>query len=187
MINSFFNFFKLILRESQSNNLGEVSIQEVAISYGQFIETFLDFLIVGFTIFIVVKFINRLNKKAEDPSAGFLNIDYVTNCTKLDIENGKVTLDREIDGGKETLTGSLPIIIGGQKGLVEESDLRIPNMRGIMQARQKPLDTIESFDFSPNTSTIKFHKPEPKQAVKLVDSDNLDELINLLHKEAKVL
>ena len=59
---------KLILRESQSNNLGEVSIQEVAISYGQFIETFLDFLIVGFTIFIVVKFINRLNKKAEDPA-----------------------------------------------------------------------------------------------------------------------
>lgn len=59
---------KLILRESQSNNLGEVSIQEVAISYGQFIETFLDFLIVGFTIFIVVKFINRLNKKAEDPT-----------------------------------------------------------------------------------------------------------------------
>ena len=59
---------KLILRESQTNNLGEVSIQEVAISYGQFIETFLDFLIVGFTIFIVVKFINRLNKKAEDPS-----------------------------------------------------------------------------------------------------------------------
>ena len=59
---------KLILRESQSNNIGEVSIQEVAISYGQFIETFLDFLIVGFTIFIVVKFINRLNKKAEDPT-----------------------------------------------------------------------------------------------------------------------
>ena len=59
---------KFILRESQTNTLGEVSVQEVAISYGQFIETFLDFLIVGFTIFIVVKFINRLNKKAEDPS-----------------------------------------------------------------------------------------------------------------------
>ena len=59
---------KFILRETQTNTLGEVSVQEVAISYGQFIETFLDFLIVGFTIFIVVKFINRLNKKAEDPS-----------------------------------------------------------------------------------------------------------------------
>ncbi len=58
---------KLILRESQTNSLGDISVQEVAISYGQFIETFLDFLIVGFTIFMVVKFINRLNKKAEDP------------------------------------------------------------------------------------------------------------------------
>ena len=59
---------KLILREFQTNSLGDISVQEVAISYGQFIETFLDFLIVGFSIFMVVKFINRLNKKAEDPS-----------------------------------------------------------------------------------------------------------------------
>ena len=59
---------KLILRESQTNAFGDISVQEVAINYGQFVETFLDFLIVGFTIFMVVKFINRLNKKAEDPS-----------------------------------------------------------------------------------------------------------------------
>ena len=59
---------KLILRESQTNAFGDISVQEVAISYGQFVETFLDFLIVGFTIFMVVKFINRLNKKAEDPT-----------------------------------------------------------------------------------------------------------------------
>ena len=59
---------KLILRESQTNSLGEISVQEVAVSYGQFIETFMDFIIVGFTIFIVVKFINRLNQKAEDPT-----------------------------------------------------------------------------------------------------------------------
>ena len=71
---------KLILRESQSNNLGEVSIQEVAISYGQFIETFLDFLIVGFTIFIVVKFINRLNKKAEDPADKTISLQKIFNC-----------------------------------------------------------------------------------------------------------
>tara|TARA_B100000768_G_scaffold87978_1_gene82622 strand:- start:1173 stop:1919 length:747 start_codon:yes stop_codon:yes gene_type:complete len=119
--------------------------------------------------------------------AGFLKINYVTNCTKLEIDNGKVELDREIDGGKETLSCSFPLIIGGQKGLVEESDLRIPNMRGIMQARQKPLEILEAFDFSSNTNIIKFYKPEPKQAVKLVSADNLDELINLLHNEAKVL
>tara|TARA_Y100000389_G_scaffold50969_1_gene46701 strand:- start:595 stop:939 length:345 start_codon:yes stop_codon:yes gene_type:complete len=114
-------------------------------------------------------------------------MNYVTNCTKLEIDNGKAKMDREIDGGKETLSCSLPLIIGGQKGLVEESDLRIPNMRGIMQARQKPLEVLEAFEFSSNTNTIKFYKPEPKQAVKLVSADNLDELINLLHKEAKVL
>ena len=57
---------KIVLREAQKNSLGEFTIEEVAINYGLFIETLLDFLIVGFTIFIVVKFINRLNKKAED-------------------------------------------------------------------------------------------------------------------------
>src|SRR6056300_973442 len=119
--------------------------------------------------------------------AGFLNINYVTNCIKLEIDNENVLLDREIDGGKETIKGKLPIIIGGQKGLVEESDLRIPNMRGIMQARQKPLEVIEPYNFTSNTKTLKFQKPLPKQAVKLIDSENLDELINLLHNEAKVL
>ncbi len=53
-------------------------------------------------------------------------------------------LFREIDGGKEIVTASLPLVIGGQKGLVEESDLRIPNMRGIMMARQKPLNCFGS-------------------------------------------
>jgi electron transfer flavoprotein beta subunit len=119
--------------------------------------------------------------------AGFLNINYVTNCIKLEIDNENVLLDREIDGGKETIKGKLPLIIGGQKGLVEESDLRIPNMRGIMQARQKPLEVIEPYNFTSNTKTLKFQKPLPKQAVKLIDSENLDELINLLHNEAKVL
>ena len=85
---------KFILRESQTNTLGEVSVQEVAISYGQFIETFLDFLIVGFTIFIVVKFINRLNKKAEDPSDTTIstpkNIQLLIDMNELLKEQNKI-------------------------------------------------------------------------------------------------
>ena len=85
---------KFILRESQTNTLGEVSIQEVSISYGQFIETFLDFLIVGFTIFIVVKFINRLNKKAEDPSDTTIstpkNIQLLMDMNELLKEQNKI-------------------------------------------------------------------------------------------------
>ena len=85
---------KFILRESQTNTLGEVSVQEVAISHGQFIETFLDFLIVGFTIFIVVKFINRLNKKAEDPSDTTIstpkNIQLLMDMNELLKEQNKI-------------------------------------------------------------------------------------------------
>ena len=74
-----------------------------------------------------------------------------------------------------------------QKGLVEESDLRIPNMRGIMMARKKPLTVLEPSTSSTETTTVKFEKPAPKGAVTLVDADNLDELVNLLHNEAKVI
>ena len=85
---------KFILRETQTNTVGEVSIQEVAISYGQFIETFLDFLRVGFTIFIVVKFINRLNKKAEDPSDKTIstpkNIQLLMDMNELLKEQNKI-------------------------------------------------------------------------------------------------
>jgi len=70
---------------------------------------------------------------------------------------------------------------------VEESDLRIPNMRGIMMARKKPLTVVDSVIGDNATNTHSFEKPAPKGAVKLVDAGNIDELINLLHSEAKVI
>jgi len=113
--------------------------------------------------------------------------NYVTNCISLEIDGTNATAAREIDGGKETVSTSLPLVIAGQKGLVEESDLRIPNMRGIMMARKKPLTVVESSASGAETSTVKFEKPAPKGAVTLVDASNLDELVNLLHNEAKVI
>ncbi|TDU43850.1 electron transfer flavoprotein beta subunit [Gelidibacter sediminis] len=119
--------------------------------------------------------------------AQLLGANFVTNCISLEVDGTNAKAVREIDGGKETVSTTLPLVIGGQKGLVEESDLRIPNMRGIMQARQKPLNVVEPVDATKETSTVKFEKPEPKGAVKLVSPDNLDELVNLLHNEAKVI
>merc|ERR1712000_175725 len=95
---------------------------------------------------------------------------FINNCIGLEIEGDTATAIREIDGGKETLKANLPLVIGGQKGLVEESDLRIPNMRGIMQARSKPLNVKEPVDANADTNTISFEKPAPKGAVKLVDN-----------------
>ena len=89
-----------------------------------------------------------------------LNINFITNCVSLEINGSNATAKREMEGGIETLTCELPLIIGGQKGLVEESDLKIPNMRGIMQARQKPLDVIEPDQSEFKTETHKFYKPE---------------------------
>lgn len=90
---------KLILRESQTNSLGDISVQEVAISYGQFVETFIDFLIVGFTIFIVVKFINRLNKKAEDPTDKTIstpkNIQLLMDMNELLKEQNKILKEKK--------------------------------------------------------------------------------------------
>jgi len=119
--------------------------------------------------------------------AGILRYNFLNSCTDLIVDGNSVKAIREIDGGRETVSTTLPLIIGGQKGLVEEKDLRIPNMRGIMTARTKSLTVVEPVDVSIHTKAVKFEKPTPKSAVKLVDADNLDELISLLHNEAKVI
>jgi len=119
--------------------------------------------------------------------ASLVDFNFVNACTGMEIEDITATLSREIDGGSEKLSADLPLVVAGQKGLVEEKDLRIPNMRGIMMARKKPLSIVEPVDTKVATSIESFVKPEAKGTVKLVDADNIDELINLLHNEAKVI
>lgn len=119
--------------------------------------------------------------------ASLLGASFVNNCIGLEVDDDTATAVREIDGGKETVTAKLPLVVGGQKGIVEESDLRIPNMRGIMMARKKPLEVKEPQGASTETSAVSFEKPAPKGDVKLISPDNLDELIDLLHNEAKAI
>ena len=119
--------------------------------------------------------------------AGLLDLNFVTNCVKLEVEGSKATFSREMSGGTEISECQLPLVVGSQKGLVEESDLIIPNMRGIMMARQKPLEVIQAKGIDPKTLDKKFSKPEAKSEVKLVKADELDKLIDLLENEAKVL
>lgn len=119
--------------------------------------------------------------------AALLDMNFVNTCIQLEVDGTSATAVREIDGGKEKVSTSLPLIIGGQKGLVEESDLRIPNMRGIMMARKKALNVIDPVDVTPATEENKFEKPAPKGDVKLISPDNVGELVDLLHNEAKVI
>ena len=119
--------------------------------------------------------------------ASLLDYNFVNACISLEVEGSSAKIAREIDGGKELLSANLPLVVAGQKGIVEEKDLRIPNMRGIMMARSKPLTVVEPVNCEAATSIVSFEKPEAKSACKMIAPNNLDELINLLHTEAKVI
>lgn len=119
--------------------------------------------------------------------AAILDYNYVHACIGLEIEGDTATISREIDGGKEVLSAKLPLIIGGQKGLVEERDLRIPNMRGIMMARKKPMTIVEAVNSESTTVCSSFEKPIANSSCKIVDATDVGELVRLLHSEAKVI
>jgi electron transfer flavoprotein beta subunit len=116
--------------------------------------------------------------------AALLDVPMVNACVGLTIDGSTATAKAEIDGGHATYTANLPMVIGGKKGLVEEKDLRIPNMRGIMTARTKPLNVEEGLSGG-NTAAKAFRKPAAKSAVKMVAPDQVNELVRLLHEESK--
>ncbi len=114
--------------------------------------------------------------------AEMLDMPYVSLATKFELENQKATVSREIEGGEEVCEVNLPVVVSCQKGVAEQ---RIPNMRGIMAARSKPLNVIEPSNIEALTAVASYELPPAKAGVKLVDADNVDELVRLLHEEAK--
>lgn len=116
-----------------------------------------------------------------------LDIPSISPCTKLEIDGTTAKMERLIDGGKENVSASLPVVTGAQKGMVTEEELRIPNMRGIMMARSKPLNVVEPVNADASTNVETYALPPEKGACKLVSADNVSELVNLLHTEAKVI
>lgn len=113
-----------------------------------------------------------------------LAIPSVNVMTKLDIDGNVATIEHDIDGGREVLTVPMPFVASAQKDLCEP---RIPNMRGIMAARTKPLQVVEASATTPGGKYASFELPSPKQGVKLIEAENAGELINLLRNEAKVI
>jgi electron transfer flavoprotein beta subunit len=103
---------------------------------------------------------------------------------KLEIEGSSVKMSREIEGGKEILEASLPLVAGCQEPIAE---WKIPNMRGIMSARTKPLKVVDAVSVEATTKAQKFQLPAAKGAVKMISADNVSELVSLLKNEAKVL
>lgn len=116
--------------------------------------------------------------------AELLELPFVSIAAKFDLNGTTATINREIEGGEEVVEVNLPVVVSCQKGMAEQ---RIPNMRGIMAARTKPLTVVEPVATTPLTSIVSFEQPPAKAGVKLVSPDNVEELVKLLHEQAKVL
>ncbi len=115
---------------------------------------------------------------------GLLNIPSISPVMALEIDGTKVKLTKEIEGGKAFIESVLPVIAGCQEPIAE---WKIPNMRGIMTARTKPLNVVDPVPVDAVSENISYENLPEKGSVKLVDPANAEELIDLLKNEAKVL
>jgi len=116
--------------------------------------------------------------------AELMGTPYVSLASKLDVNGNTATIEREIEGGVEVIEVSTPFVLSSAKGMAEA---RIPNMRGIMAARSKPLNVVEAVDASNSTVVKSFSLPPAKSGCKMIDADNVSELVDLLRNEAKVI
>jgi len=116
--------------------------------------------------------------------AAHLDMPFVSYASKLEMEGNKATITRDVSGGTETVTTDTPFVVSAMKGMAEQ---RIPNMRGIMQARKKPLDVVEPSGAESLTEVQSFEKPDDKGECHYIDAENPEELWDLLKNEAKVL
>jgi electron transfer flavoprotein beta subunit len=113
-----------------------------------------------------------------------LDIPSVSIVKSLNVEGTSAILEREIEGGKEIINCPLPLVASASEGMAEP---RIPNMRGIMSARTKPLKVIEPVNVPEVSRVINYDKPKPRGLVTLVETEQVDKLVDLLHSEAKVI
>ena len=116
--------------------------------------------------------------------AEYLDMPFVSYASKLDMSGKTATIEREIEGGVEEVEVETPFVVSAAKGLAEQ---RIPNMMGIMKAKSKPLAVVAPQPFNEQMTVHQFELPPAKAGVKMIAPDNMEELVRLLHEEAKVI
>ncbi len=116
--------------------------------------------------------------------AELLDLPFASYVNKMDYADGVYTIRREIEGGSESLEINGAFVLSAAKDLAEQ---RIPNMRGIMMSKRKPLAVVEAVASDSRLEVVQFTKPVAKAGVKMIDPENMDELVRLLHEEAKVI
>jgi len=116
--------------------------------------------------------------------AEYLNMPFISFGTSLEMNGNTATISRDIEGGNEVLEVATPFVVSAAKGMAEQ---KIPNMKGIMMAKRKPLNVVEPAAFEEKNKVVGYSLPGEKTSVKLIDPENMDELVRLLHEEAKII
>ncbi len=116
--------------------------------------------------------------------AELLNLPYISMATKLDVTGTTATIEHDIDGGTKVVECSLPLVLSANKGMAEA---RIPNMRGIMAARTKPLIVVPAIASDKLTTIVSYKLTAGRTDCKFVDASTPEKLIELLHTEAKAI
>ncbi len=116
--------------------------------------------------------------------AEMLGIPCVPSAKSLQVDGGNVVMEREIEGGKEIVACPTPLVVGASEGMAE---WKIPNMRGIMSARTKPLQVVEPVEVPQLVRTVSYDKPAPRSAVKMIAADDAAKLFDILREEKKVI
>ncbi len=119
-------------------------------------------------------------------TAELLGYNSVTVVVDLKIEGEKVIAEREIEGGREVVETSLPVIITAQKGLNEP---RYASLKGIMQAKKKTIEEKTPTAYENKVEVVAMKRPPAKQPGKILgeDANAVPELVKLLREEAKVI
>ena len=116
--------------------------------------------------------------------AELLDLPFVSLAMKLNLNGNMATIEREVAGGEEVLEVATPFVVSAAKGMAEQ---RIPNMRGIMAARTKPLTVVPAATADASTAVKNYTLPPAKSGCKYIDAENAGSLIQLLHEEAKAI
>ena len=116
--------------------------------------------------------------------AELLDLPFLSFANHLELEGRTAQVSRDIEGGTEVVEVDLPFVLSAAKDLAEQ---RIPNMMGIMKAKSKPLVVVPPVPFEDKSKVTVYELPPAKSSVVLIDPENMDELVRLLHEEAKVI
>ena len=124
------------------------------------------------------------NSEVGSMLAGSLNLPFVSYATTMDVEGKLASLTRDMGGVEEKVELATPMVVSAAKGIAEQ---RIPNMRGIMMAKSKPLQVLPPVEVETRIEVIKYETPGARSSCTMIDPENMDELVRLLHEEAKVI